>query len=300
VPPMPDRSGNPSAWSTPPTGVNLPLKARVLQLIDEQRLRCEYHALVDVRTEATFGFEALARFDLDGEEVAPNLVFAALNHDHTLLFMLESKIKEVQIQHRPPQGHLFLNLDPHACVEPYQVRHWISSLRRHPDVVVEIIENTTTSNLSMVQSFLHELRRADIRCALDDVGGPRSMFCFDLLDDCHFIKLDRRWFFRIEEDRAYLVLLRGLVDFAIAKGIGCIIEGVETRRHLEVARHLGIHLAQGTLFSDRVRRLPRPRAVGPRTSGPREGVSETSPRRFANEAGRSPLGTPSQRADSTP
>lgn len=274
---MPDRAGNLDSWATPPNGVALPLKARVLQLIDEQRLRCEYHPIVDVRTEAIFAYEALARFDLDGEEVAPNLVFAALNHDHTLLFMLESKIKEVQISNRPPHGHLFINLDPHACVEQYQVRHWIDSLQDHPDLVVELVENTTTANLSNVQSFLHELRRADLRCALDDVGGPRSMFCFDLLDYCHFIKLDRRWFYRVEEDRAYMVLLRGLVDFAAAKGIGCIMEGIETRKHLEIARQLGVGLAQGTLFSDRVRRLPRPLLAA--ESRPRATVRARSSRR---------------------
>lgn len=262
---MRNRGGDADTWTTPPTGVALPLKARVLQLIDEQRLRCEYHPIVDVQREVVVAHEALARFDLDGEEVAPNLVFAALNHDHTLLFMLESKIKDVQVEHRPASGYLFLNLDPHACVEPYQVRHWIDSLRGHERVVVELIENTTTANLLKVQSFLHELRRVGIQVALDDVGGPRSMFCFDLLDDCHYIKLDRRWFWRIEADRAYLVLLRGLVDFALAKGIGCIIEGVETRKHLEVARQLGIQLAQGALFADHVRRIPKSAASG-RTS----------------------------------
>jgi len=278
---MPNRGADGDVWTTPPTGVALPLKARVLQLIDEQRLRCEYHPIVDVRTETTVAFEALARFDLDGEEVAPNLVFAALNHDHTLLFMLESKIKDLQVSHRPAQGHLFVNLEPHACVEPYQVRHWVDTLQDHGDVVVELIENTTTANLSRVQSFLHELRRVGVRCALDDVGGPRSMFCFDLLDDCHYIKLDRRWFWRVEADRAYLVLLRGLVEFAVAKGIGCIIEGVETRRHLEIARQLGIQLAQGALFADRIRRLPppvrrsspKPTSTGPRSNARGRSVS---------------------------
>jgi EAL domain-containing protein (putative c-di-GMP-specific phosphodiesterase class I) len=275
---MPSR-GEGDNWLTPPTGVALPLKARVLQLIDEQRLRCEYHPIVDLATEAPVAHEALARFDLDGEEVAPNLVFAALNHDHTLLFMLESKIKEVQIQHRPPHGHLFVNLDPHACVEPYQVQHWTDRFQGHDDIIVELIENTTVANLGNVQSFLHTLRRKGIRCALDDVGGPRTMFCFDLLDDCHYIKLDRRWFWRIEADRAYLVLLKGLVDFANAKGIGCIIEGVETRKHLEVARHLGIRLAQGALFADLVRRLPAPARpeAEPRRS-PRRRASSPPPR----------------------
>jgi len=272
---MTRRSGDIDQWLTPPTGVALPLKARVLQLIDEQRLRCEYHPIVDIGTERPVAFEALARFDLDGEAVAPNLVFAALNHDHTLLFMLESKIKEVQIRDRPSRGHLFVNLDPHACVEPYQVKHWTDLFQGHDDIVVELIENTTVANLARVQSFLHSLRRKGIRCALDDVGGPRSMFCFDLLDDCHYIKLDRRWFWRIEADRAYLVLLKGLVDFANAKGIGCIVEGVETRKHLEVARHLGIRLGQGTLFADLVRRPPAPKAS--RTAGLRSDPRPTPP-----------------------
>lgn len=239
----------------PPSTADVPLKARVLQVLDSDRFYCEYQPIVDAFSERPIAYEALARFELGGQEVAPNLVFGSLRSDSTLFFMLESKLKSFQIAHRPAGYRLFINIDPHVCIESYQVRHWTELFRRTDDVVVEMIENTTSTNLDQVQSFIHELAQLDVPCALDDVGGPRHLFCFDLLEQCGYIKLDRRWFWRHEHDASYRPLLSGLLEFARARGIRTIIEGVESEAQLRIAQSLGVDLLQGYLFSDKFLRV---------------------------------------------
>ncbi len=229
----------------------MPLKARVIHLLDRNRLGCAYHPLIDLDTNDVVAYEALARFNVDGEDVAPNLVFGALRDDRTLLFTLESRLKALQLANRPSDLPLFMNLDPHGFLESYQIQHWIDVFQTDSGIVLEIVENHSADNLASVQSFLNDMERIGVRCALDDVGGPRSLFSFDLLDSCQFIKFDRRWFWRLEADACYEVLLQGLVNFAAAKDIATVIEGVQSLRHMEVARQLGIKWAQGPLFSDR-------------------------------------------------
>ncbi len=234
----------------PAVAVETPLKAKIVRVLESRRLACEYQPIVDTEQEKVWGYESLARFVLDGKTFAPNEVFDSLHDDRTLFFFLESRSKTFQMEHRPKHGHLFLNLDPHVCEEPYQLDHWLTSFGGQSDLIVEIIENTTITNLDNIQRFTATLAEHGIKVALDDVGGSRNLFSFDLLENCDYVKLDRRWFVRLEKDPAYRALIAGLVQFAKARGIAIVLEGVESRRHLSIAKTLGVDYVQGYLFRD--------------------------------------------------
>lgn len=227
-----------------------PLKAKIVRVIESKRLSCEYQPIVDVETERVWGYESLARFILEGRPFAPNEVFGSLHEDRTLFFALESRAKEFQIAHRPEGTKLFVNLDPHVCEEPYQLDHWLSTFGGQPDLIIEIIENTSITNLDNIQRFTASLARAGIKVALDDVGGSRNLFSFDLLESCNYVKLDRRWFERLGKDDAYRALVTGMIEFARARGIATVLEGVESRRHLSIAKSLGVDFVQGYLFKE--------------------------------------------------
>jgi EAL domain-containing protein (putative c-di-GMP-specific phosphodiesterase class I) len=227
-----------------------PLKAKIVRVLESRRLACEYQPIVDAETERVWGYESLARFVLDGQEFAPNEVFDSLHDDRTLFFGLESRAKTFQIEHRPKKSRLFLNLDPHVCEEPYQLDHWLDAFGGQSDLVIEIIENTTITNLENIQRFTATLAECGIQVALDDVGGSRNLFSFDLLETCNYVKLDRRWFVRLEKDAAYRSLISGIVQFSKARGIAVVLEGVESRRHLSIAKTLGVDFVQGYLFRD--------------------------------------------------
>jgi len=66
-------------------------------------------------------------------------------------------MKDFQIQHRPANRPLFVNLDPHVCEGKENLAHWISFFQEQENLVVEIIENTTVNNLANVIQFMGEL-----------------------------------------------------------------------------------------------------------------------------------------------
>lgn len=253
-------ASNPASWVP---RQSIPLKARVLQVLDGDRYHCEYQPIVEASSGRIVAYEALARFEVQGEEVAPNLVFGSLRNDPTLFFLVESKLKAFQLKHRPIGAALFVNLDPMVCTEAYQVSHWTQLFRDQDHLVVELLENTQPKDLQAVQSFVFELAQCDVLCAIDDLGGPQTLVCFDLVEQCGYVKLDRRWFWRYEHDVAYRPLLSGLVAFARARGIGTVLEGVETTKQLELARELGVDCVQGFLFQEHT-------MVAPRNGGPEE------------------------------
>ena len=229
---------------------DLPLTAKIVKALEANRFACEYQPIVRADTEEVWAYEALARFSFDGEVVPPNRVFGALHQDRTLFFMLESRVKTFQLAHRPRGVRLFVNLAPQVCEEPYQLDHWLESLIGPHDLVVEIIENTSVTNQKNIRRFMQRLSQVGVGAALDDIGGSQNLFSFDLLDHCHYLKLDRRWFDRLAEHPSYRALLAGLIEFARARGIHTVLEGIESRRDLSYARSLGVDFIQGFLFHD--------------------------------------------------
>lgn len=249
------------------------LKAAILRHVEAHRFSCEYQPLIRVSDRTVAGYEALSRFDLDGASVPPSRVFAALHADRTLFFMLEARSKAFQIEHRPVGCELFVNLDPHVCEERWQVDHWARALTGHDRLVVEVLERTTATNLEAITKLVERLGAAGVRLALDDVGGEKNLFSFDLLERVNVIKLDGGWFRRLE-DPAYEPLLRGLLSFAAARGIQTVLEGIETTEQLERAERLGVPLVQGFLFRDQFRavegpapKLPEPSQSSTSSSG---------------------------------
>jgi len=243
---------SPLSVSDLPQGSKAPAetKADVFRILETSRLACEYQPIIRASNLEIWGYEALARFTLDGRSVPPDRVFEALHTDRTLFFMLESRTKRFQIKHRPKGTRLFVNIDPHVCELDYQLEHWLSAFSDQDDIVVEIIENTGVSNVDAVRHFTERVTDAGVQVALDDVGGHNSLFSFELLEHCHVIKLDRRWLARFERDPAYGQLVQGLLAFAKARGIASVLEGVETSEHLARAQALGVDFVQGFLFRD--------------------------------------------------
>lgn len=242
------------------------LKAAILRHVEAHRFSCEYQPLLRVDDLSVAGYEALSRFDLDGMNVPPATVFSALHADRTLFFMLEARSKAFQLEHRPDRSELFVNLDPHVCEESWQVDHWARAFTGHEELVVEVLERTTAANLEAITKLVERLGDAGVRLALDDVGGEKNLFSFDLLERVNVLKLDGGWFKRLL-DPAYEPLLRGMIAFTRARGIQTVLEGVETDVHLDKARDLGVDLVQGYLFKDQFRSVEGPAPKLPEPSG---------------------------------
>lgn len=243
------------------------LKAAILRHVEAHRFSCEYQPLIRLSDGGVAGYEALSRFDLDGASVPPSEVFQALHADQTLFFMLEARSKGFQLEHRPPGVDLFVNLDPHVCEEQWQVDHWARAFTGHERLVVEVLERTTATNLEAITRLVARLGAAGVRLALDDVGGKKNLFSFDLLEQVNVLKLDGGWFTRLNEP-GYRPLLTGLLAFARTRGIQTILEGVETPEQLRTAEDLGVDLVQGYLFRSQFRTVegPAPRLPEPSQS----------------------------------
>ena len=218
---------------------------------------CEYQGLICPTNLKPLGYEALARFKTEqGEALPPNLVFEWL-HEHPALFeQVEFKAKCFQLDNAPQGLPLFLNLDPHA-IAANTCAPLVEKFKHHPDLTIELIENTCINDATLALDLLKKLSKLNIKSALDDVGAPHSMLSLELLSQVHCVKFDKAWLVNKNanavEDKSELdldrkSLLASLIAYAKQTGKLTILEGVETSAQLALAQELGIDRVQGFLF----------------------------------------------------
>jgi len=210
-------------------------------------LSCEYQPFVCPHTKHIYGYEALARFYLEqGQAIAPNLVFEHLHENSDVLASIEFQAKAFQLKHAPAEQSLFVNVDPHAA-NGVHTQKLLDLLSSHPQLTVEIIENTCINDAELANQLFHQFKAANINVALDDIGAPHSMLSVDLMMNVDYLKFDRHWLNLVAEPHG-IALLSALIDFGKRTGKQCILEGIETEAQLQLARELNVDLVQGFLF----------------------------------------------------
>lgn len=223
----------------------------ITELINQRRYGAEYQPLIDCQTGEVVAYEALARFyGADGVSVPPLDMFRYLHESPLMLARVEQDLKQIQLSQRPAGKKLFINLDPDAYLGfgyGGPENPLISLIAQHDNLVVELIENTSVNDAVASQELISELMALGKQLALDDVGAPDSMVALPVLSTVDYIKFDRSWLARIDDENS-LILLESLISYARRTGKTTVLEGIETEQQLQLALQLQIDLVQGFLY----------------------------------------------------
>ncbi|MEA2100496.1 MAG: EAL domain-containing protein, partial [Campylobacterota bacterium] len=210
-----------------------------------------YEPIVDVKSMQTVAYEALSRFKNGNKNIAPNIFFKSLHEDLELFFYMESIIKKFQIDNRPKDKKLFLNLDPDIAIKQTHVFHWIDLFSLDEDIVIEVIENSNDENIEHIEYFIDWMKEYKIKFAYDDLLKPNCLFIDSILKDASILKFDINFIQTVREDKAYMEIVKGYVNYANKSNKQTIMEGIETENDLEIAKEIGVCFVQGYLFKDK-------------------------------------------------
>ncbi len=212
------------------------------RIIEEGRYHPVFQPIVELRTGAVVGYEALTRFD-DGRR--PDLRFADA-HAVGLGPRLELVTAFAAIsaaESLPPGAALSINLSPTAILEGH-LASLVSSTER--TITIEITEHAEVENYPAVR---RELSAIDgLRVSIDDAGAGFASLRHILELQPDVVKLDIGIVRGIDTDPARQALAAGLRHFSSLTGTALIAEGVETEAEAEALRRLDIEFAQGYLF----------------------------------------------------
>jgi EAL domain-containing protein (putative c-di-GMP-specific phosphodiesterase class I)/DNA-binding response OmpR family regulator len=237
---------------------------RLRRILTNHEFDVVFQPIVDIRSRAVLGYEALARF-ADG--VAPDVRFAearaaGLGTEYELAAVARAATRSGEL---PADAFLGINVSPDIVLSAGErLRSALPTNRR---LVLEITEHVRIDDYGALRAAIKSL--GDVEAAVDDAGAGFASMRHILELQPAFAKLDISLVRGINEDQLRQALAAGLVYYAQRAGVRLIAEGVEHEVEAQVLELLGIEMGQGYLFGRPARfQEPDARLGGPPNDDP--------------------------------
>ncbi|MES2950594.1 MAG: EAL domain-containing protein [Pseudomonadota bacterium] len=227
---------------------------RISELLEKKTLMCALQPMVDLRTGAVVGHEALLRTPRSLGDVTFDSLMGAAKEQHCQK-QLELACVEYAIEHwlvERPKGQLFVNISAQTLVQLQEsdaIDSLLVLLRKHKvqgkRMGLDITGYTRIPSVTVLQEALKPLRAAGMGIALDDFKASDSSMRVWTKILPNIVKMAPRWTQHIDSDRENSGVVSSLVR--IAQNHDCLLlaKSVETEDELRTLRSLGVDLAQG-------------------------------------------------------
>ena len=219
-------------------------------------LRTAIQPIVDIRTHAVIGAEALARWThpTDGD-VSP-MVFIPIAEESNALHALTRLVMGDALRFiktaPAPQTRISVNVTSSLIESPSFADDVLELLELHgldaSVLCLELTESMIVRALPLAERQVGRLADHGVRWSLDDFGTGYSSL--SRLVELPFteIKIDRRFVAGALDDRRCRAVVEGAVGLGRSMDLDVVAEGVETLDQARLMRELGVHHAQGFLF----------------------------------------------------
>jgi len=230
-------------------------RKQIFELVIEKQIYSVYEPIVEVTSRTVFGYEALARGP-DGTELHWPATLFEMATEQDLVFQLDCLCRQSGLdgaRDLPGDAKLFLNVRPSTIHDPnFRAEALERTLQRcqlsPSDVVFEISEQESIANFDIFREVRDYYGKLGFQIALDDVGAGYASLEAVMELAPEFIKVDRAFCTKIDQDPGREQLLRALQSLADRIGARIIGEGLDTLEELETLGRIGIEFGQGWLF----------------------------------------------------
>jgi len=237
-------------------------------LIEQDDLTIVFQPILDLRSGAVVGYEALARPPSGSPFAGASELFEAAERVE-MTAELERALRRLTFtaasRHWVEGTRLFLNVSPTAVLEDGFTEGLCRELERGSrldprQLVIEITERADDELIEDIRTRMQSLRKQGFQIAIDDVGAGKSGLNRIATARPDWLKLDIELISNINDDPFKQNLIRFFVQFARLSNMHLIAEGVEHEQELATLIRLGVSHAQGFLLAQPGRldeKLPR-------------------------------------------
>lgn len=220
-------------------------------VISHEQIDLLYQPLIDVRSGAIVGAEALARSSVtrDAESLFERAHSAKLAERLSRLVQRKA-LRCAAVWEGPLRGlKVSINLLPADISRP-GYEYWLleeteAAAIDPARVTLEITESAILTDRESVAARLATLREAGFRIAVDDLGTGYSSLNYLTTLPLDTVKIDRGLVAHIVERDRDRIVVRTLIRLARELGLQVVVEGVETADQLALIRDWGCDLYQG-------------------------------------------------------
>lgn len=226
--------------------------AELRDIIRNNLLTSVYQPIVDLHHSRLFGYEALTRGPAKSNLHSPIHLFETASR-HGLMAALEYSCREVactRFVQSGAAGKLFLNVSPMSLVEKdYQddmTNRILLELGLPAErIVIELSEQYPLEDYELMRRATDHFRHMGFEIAIDDLGaGYAGLRAWSELRP-DYVKVDRHFIERINEDPVKREFLRSILEIAGELDCKVVAEGIETADQLITVQAMGVHFGQG-------------------------------------------------------
>ena len=241
--------------------VRLELEAQLRDAIDNGGLSLRFQPIVDTKTQALSGVEALVRWERNGVTVPPG-DFIPLAEDSGLIvyvgrWVLQEACRVTQRWNtthpeRPPVM-VSINLSALQLVQPGLATEIAATLEQTGlppcQLSVEITETALLADVDVNLATLQELRDIGVRVCVDDFGTGYSSLAYLRQLPVDVVKLDRAFIAGLGKDPVDTQIVAAVLRLCKALGRRIVAEGVETELQRQTLSRMGCPYMQGFLIA---------------------------------------------------
>lgn len=235
------------------------LETRLQHSIDKNELVVNYQPIYEFESKKIKGFEALVRWiDSEMGMIYPDIFIPIAEHNLFITkigrFVLEETLKFANELYEKQGIHYIMNVNVsviqlHNIGFVKEVEELLEKYKYSVEYLnLEITESISLENTEVL-SRLDYLRNLGVRLSLDDFGTGYSSFNHLIQLPLTELKIDRDVIITATENKVVHHLVQSIVDFAHAKNLTVVAEGIEDKRMESLMFDLGVDYVQGYLYS---------------------------------------------------
>jgi len=221
-----------------------------------------YQPIFGLRTGATWGVEALLRWDHPRRGLLEPLEFMPALEETGLVVPVGERVLEETCRQarawrddpRIPPSVVSVNLSAEQLRRSDLARSVEEALRKTgleaSSLSLDITETAYVNVLQDKTAALERLKKVGVGISIDDFGVGYSSLSYLKRLPADILKIDRSFVRGLGEDVEDTAIVRMVIELAHILGMEVVAEGVESADQLEQLREMGCDLAQGFYFAE--------------------------------------------------
>jgi len=238
----------------------LSLKNQLSKAVKNKELSVVYQPVVSIAHEKINKFEALVRWNNQGEWVSP-VEFIPIAEEFSLIkeigeFVLSEACMALKRLKSQGFSDIVFNVNRSVYEIPLnksENEQWLLMIELHglkpSDICFELTESALAPDKRNNEVLFNQLRSAGCTIALDDFGTGYSSLSYLRRIPIDYIKIDRSFITDMSTNHNDNILVSTIIAMSKALGKKVVAEGVETKEHLKLLTDLGCDYIQGYYFS---------------------------------------------------
>ncbi len=224
----------------------------IQQALDADNVVPVFQPIVDTRTGEVIAHETLSRIRREDGSLMGAGEFIEVAERMGVIHQMDYVVMEkafAKIKAESYKGLLFVNLSPKAIVIAeflHETRRLVQENGVDPaQIVFEITERDTVRSISVLETFVNDLKLEGFKFAIDDFGSGFSSYHYVKRFAVDVVKIEGDFIANMLNDHRDLAFVRNISSLARELGIRTVAEFVENQDVLDAVAETGIDMAQG-------------------------------------------------------